>query len=350
MKGQEGKRRINPTKTLKKIVNRTLFRLDISWYDNMRIKVQIVCFALILILGPSLYLFAVSPVAFRKFIEPLNHRLENGHSVAIAVIDVETPEKPSAEIEDLFMQSLSKYEMFSLIDRSRWLYLLREQKYNLSGLIEESNAPEIGKMLGATHVCFIEVDSLRIIAVETGEIISIHKFTTASALPSPKNVEIDSPKINMKLAMGIGLGFGGAEYIITYPDGTDTDFSFAMLVTGGIGISLFSWLNAEFLAGYCLDHVYYYDPNSLTYSSGKSYPHSGRNGGGTLYGLRTIMLIKKPLNVVLELGILQTESVFTSGGYIGIGIAFGSYGTVWGFVLSPTKNGFVLSSIIDTQL
>jgi len=88
-------------------------------------------------------------------------------------------------ISTMLVTEFSGREGIQVIERSQLNDLLREQDLNLSGRIAESDAIEVGKMLGAQYVIHggatAILDQLRMdiraVNVETSEIVMVHKKT-----------------------------------------------------------------------------------------------------------------------------------------------------------------------------
>ncbi len=86
-------------------------------------------------------------------------------------------------ISAMLVTEFSGREGMRIIERAELNDLLREQDLNLSGRIEESDAIEVGKMLGVQYVIHGQVTSIvdnlrmdiRAVDVETSEIVSVMK-------------------------------------------------------------------------------------------------------------------------------------------------------------------------------
>ena len=81
----------------------------------------------------------------------------------IAVLDFEGNEKLEGKVElklsDMLITSLVQSGKFDLIERTKINNLINEQKLGMSGMIDESTAAEMGKILGAEYVVFGTVTS-----------------------------------------------------------------------------------------------------------------------------------------------------------------------------------------------
>jgi curli biogenesis system outer membrane secretion channel CsgG len=60
-------------------------------------------------------------------------------------------EAPAAAITDMMTTELSKAGIFNLLEREKLDYIAQEQKLSMSGLMDESTAPEIGRLKGARY-------------------------------------------------------------------------------------------------------------------------------------------------------------------------------------------------------
>lgn len=86
-------------------------------------------------------------------------------------------------ISAMLVTEFSGREGMRIVERAELNDLLREQDLNLSGRIEESDAIEVGKMLGVQYVLHGQVTSIvdnlrmdiRAVDVETSEIVSVMK-------------------------------------------------------------------------------------------------------------------------------------------------------------------------------
>lgn len=90
-----------------------------------------------------------------------------------------------AAISAMLVTEFSSREGLRVVERAQLKNLLREQDLSLSGRIEESDAIEIGKMLGVQYVLHGQVTSIvdnlrmdiRAVDVETSEIVTVLKKT-----------------------------------------------------------------------------------------------------------------------------------------------------------------------------
>ena len=60
-------------------------------------------------------------------------------------------EAPAAAITDMMTTELSKAGIFNLLEREKLDYIAQEQKLAMSGLMDESTAPQIGQLKGARY-------------------------------------------------------------------------------------------------------------------------------------------------------------------------------------------------------
>ena len=60
-------------------------------------------------------------------------------------------EAPAAAITDMMVTELSKAGVFNLLEREKIDYIAQEQKLAMSGLMDESTAPQVGQLKGARY-------------------------------------------------------------------------------------------------------------------------------------------------------------------------------------------------------
>ena len=79
-------------------------------------------------------------------------------SVTVAMIDFESkaPGNPElgGQISDILTARLSIYDQFRLVERQKLEELLKDHQLNLTGMVDTSQAIEVGKMLGARIMVF----------------------------------------------------------------------------------------------------------------------------------------------------------------------------------------------------
>ena len=92
-------------------------------------------------------------------------------------------------VAEWFITALVKAGRFDVIERAHLQKIIAEQKLGMSGLVEESSAASVGKMLGVKTIITGSVMSLpdaievnaRIIDVETGSIIAAENVSSPSS-------------------------------------------------------------------------------------------------------------------------------------------------------------------------
>ena len=112
----------------------------------------------------------------------------------LAVLDFENNSlKDKAEMEplckglsDMFVTELSKVRQFQLVERANLQKILEEMSLGQSGVLEESAAQEVGKMLGAQNLVLgsfmlmfdgkLRIDA-RLVEVETGKTLMAEEAT-----------------------------------------------------------------------------------------------------------------------------------------------------------------------------
>lgn len=92
-------------------------------------------------------------------------KIKEGESLKkrIAVLDFEGNEKLEGKVDlklsDMLITSLAQTGKFDLIERTKIDNVINEQKLGMSGLIDESTAAEMGRILGAEYVVFGTITS-----------------------------------------------------------------------------------------------------------------------------------------------------------------------------------------------
>lgn len=86
-----------------------------------------------------------------------------------------------ADTEKFYLHHFQKIHNFSVVDRNRVDYILRELRFSQTGALSDEIRVKIGQMLGVTHILLIEItrweddnitQSRRLIEVETGKVIA----------------------------------------------------------------------------------------------------------------------------------------------------------------------------------
>ena len=102
----------------------------------------------------------------RSWDDAIISRIKEGKSprMVLAVLDFEGAEKLARNVDvtlsDMVTTSLVTYNRFDLVERSRIEKVMKEQRFQVSGLVDESHAVEVGKLLGAEAVIFGGVTSV----------------------------------------------------------------------------------------------------------------------------------------------------------------------------------------------
>lgn len=94
-----------------------------------------------------------------------------------SIVDHDKLQPLSKGLADLFITEFASLKSFDVVERAKLESLLQEMALGQSGLVEESSASEVGKMLGAQYLVFGSFMNLyknqfridvRIVNVETG--------------------------------------------------------------------------------------------------------------------------------------------------------------------------------------
>ena len=101
-----------------------------------------------------------------------------------------------AAFEKTFITEFASYTNFSIIDRNVIDKIINEQKFQLSGAVDESTIQQIGKITGASHLFFTTMSrnegsfgfSERLIEVETAKVIYSDSYVYT--IPKPKVVVV----------------------------------------------------------------------------------------------------------------------------------------------------------------
>lgn len=103
-----------------------------------------------------------------------------------SLVDREELEPLSKGLTDIFITQFSRLSEFKVVERARFEKLLQEMALGQTGLLEESSAQQVGKMLGAQFLVFgsfmnmyknqFRID-VRIVNVETGVTIKSEEET-----------------------------------------------------------------------------------------------------------------------------------------------------------------------------
>jgi curli biogenesis system outer membrane secretion channel CsgG len=75
-------------------------------------------------------------------------------TLAVRVFDnkaEDAAEAPAAAITDMMVTELMKAGIFNILEREKLDYIAQEQKLAMSGLMDESTAPEVGQLKGAMY-------------------------------------------------------------------------------------------------------------------------------------------------------------------------------------------------------
>ena len=126
---------------------------------------------LILVCSFSMYAGATPPATGgvtlpRSWDDAIISRIKEGKSprMVLAVLEFQGAEKLAHNVDvmlsDMVTTSLVTCNRFDLVERSRIDKVMKEQRFQASGLVDESHAVELGKLLGAEAVIFGSVTSV----------------------------------------------------------------------------------------------------------------------------------------------------------------------------------------------
>jgi TolB-like protein len=157
----------------------------------------------------------------------------------VAVFDVELGEQIDRSavipITETIITEMSKSRDFLMLDRSNIEKTLKEQEFQLSGLVAEDNVAELGKLLGADYIIVLKAQKLGEAWFLTGKMIevktSIIYFQTSISGHGDVSVLIS-------LAQSIGKGMGLLDQNRSNLDAAitlGTDYPFHMVIVRGPG-------------------------------------------------------------------------------------------------------------------
>ena len=125
-------------------------------------------------------------MAIGQLIDYATYRLETG--ATLGVLPISARQSPLALNAEYFTEqlilSLGSQKTFTLVARKDLQSVVDEQKLQLSGLVDDDQVSEIGKLLGAENLLHGELFNqdgnqvlfLKLLRVETGEILSVTKL------------------------------------------------------------------------------------------------------------------------------------------------------------------------------
>ncbi len=131
---------------------------------------------------------------FPSVISALVEKLRTLPEKRIAVLSFSGPLEKECPIGDYLADNLStiltRYPEFTIVERTQVSAVLKEQKFSISGLIDESSAPQAGKLLGVNVVLLGKYYKLKngleiivkAVNVETGAIITAQKLQTGESI------------------------------------------------------------------------------------------------------------------------------------------------------------------------
>lgn len=109
---------------------------------------------------------------------------KNGQKPSYAFLNLTSDNKDSmteAYVTDALTEAVFNTGKVKVIERSNLAKILREQKFQTSGLVDEETAKEVGKIAGVDYVCYGTLNdvedsifvNVRVVDVETGEVIAM---------------------------------------------------------------------------------------------------------------------------------------------------------------------------------
>ncbi len=146
----------------------------------------------------------------------------------IAVLDFEGNEKLEGKVDlklsDMLITSLVQTGKFDIIERTKIEKLINEQKLGISGMIDESTAAEMGKILGAEYVVFGTVTSAtqqnfdkfgyELVVIEVVIDVRAVETTTGKILLAERSIGKSESKI-IKSSQGTVIS-GAIDYNLAY--------------------------------------------------------------------------------------------------------------------------------------
>lgn len=114
---------------------------------------------------------------------------EQNNKINLAIIvssdRIDDKDAYTAIYEKKYLEFFYYYKDFSIVDRVSVEKIIAEQKFSLSGAIDEKTRLEIGKLTGATHILFFTVhrygngwgNTERLIDLKTGKVLASDTYT-----------------------------------------------------------------------------------------------------------------------------------------------------------------------------
>jgi len=123
---------------------------------------------------------------------PLTTVANTTQTIAILPPEFVNTKDTDSSIQDEFSVTLhtkilgiiSKSSQFELISRKRIQELVSEQEFSNSGFVLRKDAPRIGQLLGANHLCFIEINNFKDNEIESS-------FSGTSEILTKRSININ---------------------------------------------------------------------------------------------------------------------------------------------------------------
>jgi len=159
-------------------------------------------------------------------------RIKAGQSTkkVLAVLDFEGNDKLKGKVDlkmaDMLTTSLVKTARFEIVERNKIDKVFKEQNFGMSGMVDESTAAEVGKLLGAEYVVFGSITSATrkdidkfgyiLVRIEVGIDVRAVNTTSGKILLSESAIGLSESKL-VTTAAGVIVS-GAIDYNSAYAD------------------------------------------------------------------------------------------------------------------------------------
>ena len=128
--------------------------------------------------------------------------------IRVLVMDAYSSNESVVDIEKQFIKKFKNNRHLIILDRKSVNIALKEIESQLSGLYNESTQVELGKFLGATHLCIRYKEEIRFTSILTMETISVFKIPNLSErIPSSNTIAKEIlPEMSFNIDINIKWG------------------------------------------------------------------------------------------------------------------------------------------------
>lgn len=256
-----------------------------------------------------LFLFSIlnltaQTIIDNNFWKPLD-LLAKTTSIRVLVLKYDNITESVGYIEEQLLKRYIKNRNFVLIDRRTIEYSLAEIEKQYSELFDEEQRIRLGSFYGATHICFIIDDEIRLIDINTMEVVAI------STLVKENNTNTVGLLRNINFNVDGNIRFGSRTDI------TNVDYEEIFTnINIGFGMKIFNTIDINLFTGLLYEQYLWHG------TTGSDYPDSAT----VCYGIRSLIELKQ-IGVVFDLtyfdGLYLKEIVPSFGISIN-----GIYGTI----------------------